>query len=152
MNKYSWLEIVIFFFIIGVFVALMAWTISYSHAKVRDAKRLSDVKQIQAALELYFNDHNQYPVSTNSITLGEGSSCVSVPCLVLGDQGFSGNAQGITYMPQVPANPAPNGTPYMYVSDGKMYFIQFSLERELGAYTAGTLCAQPSGVSQGSCQ
>jgi len=43
--------------------------LNQARARARDAKRISDVKQIQTALELYYNEEGQYP-ETGDIVAG----------------------------------------------------------------------------------
>lgn len=111
--------------------------------KGRDDKRVSDIKQIQTALELYFGDQGRYPAG-NRLTLGLGSA------RALSDSGFSGStASGATvYMGVIPPNPAPGGTSYVYTStsDGSSYSITFSLETDTDAWTAGAHTATPNGI------
>jgi len=45
-------------------------TASNLSAEARDVARLADARQMASALELYFNDHNEYPNSSNGKPLG----------------------------------------------------------------------------------
>ena len=49
---------------------LTAWRFANSRAKARDARRIGDVKQMQTALELFFNDKGRYPTSTTEWDTG----------------------------------------------------------------------------------
>src|SRR3989338_6540485 len=40
----------------------------------RDAKRLFDIRQIQTALELFYNDNSRYPVSASGQPAGDDGS------------------------------------------------------------------------------
>lgn len=105
--------------------------------KSRDAKRVSDIKQIQTALELYSVDKNNgYPLAVEPITLGEGDyGCI-------GQSGFAPQSSPVCsmpYMPLVPRNPDPGGAPYMYQATTTAYYeITFTLETGNGDLTAGS--------------
>ena len=47
---------------------LLETNLMNARRRSRDAKRVSDIKQIQTALELYFNDNEKYPESTSSLS------------------------------------------------------------------------------------
>jgi uncharacterized secreted protein with C-terminal beta-propeller domain len=102
----------------------------------RDEQRLSDIKQIQTALELYFNDHNRYPseVTSGGSIKSESTDSSSTP---------------IVYMSNVPVNPTPGGMPYAYTAaaDGENYKLVFKLEAGAGGFTAGVMIADTSGIS-----
>jgi prepilin-type N-terminal cleavage/methylation domain-containing protein len=73
--------------------------------KTRDAKRKTDLKQIQNALDLYYNDNNSYPVSLS----------------------FGSNWAG--YMTPVPIDPK-SGRVYFYRRvNASTYQLYASLER-----------------------
>ena len=54
--------------IIGLLATLSIIALNTARAKARDAKRIGDIKQIQTALELYYNDNNSYPSSLEILT------------------------------------------------------------------------------------
>jgi len=142
--------------IIGVLSTLAVVSLNNAREKARDAKRVSDIKQVQTALELYFSDLNTYPVqgaTGTEITLGEtGAGTLS------STGHFSDTAGGTTYMGQVPSNPTPGGAAYLYKSTDTTgadcisgtcvsYKITFALEGQTGALVAGTHTAVPSGIT-----
>lgn len=53
--------------IIGILSAVLIPNFLSARAKSRDAKRISDIKQIQAALEVYFDQCDVYPTPVSSI-------------------------------------------------------------------------------------
>ena len=64
INKkgFTLIELLVVIAIIGLLSTLAVVALNNARAKSRDAKRVADVKQMQTAMELYFNDCNQYPV------------------------------------------------------------------------------------------
>lgn len=63
---FTLIELLVVIAIIGVLASIVIVSLSSSKAKGRDAKRISDIKTIQLALETYYNDFQSYPVALNS--------------------------------------------------------------------------------------
>lgn len=66
---FTLIELLVVISIIGILSAVVLSSLNTARGRARDAARLSDMHQIQTALELYFNNHNTYP---NSNFLGCG--------------------------------------------------------------------------------
>jgi type II secretory pathway pseudopilin PulG len=132
--------------IIGILATIAVVALQNARAKARDARRVADVKQIQTALELFFNDKQRYP-TTNEFKLG------SI---------FSTSTQGTTtYMSIIPTPPSPadgicttaNNKSYGYLSsgDGSTYTIAYCLGGNVAGTVAGPKCANQSGVFNVDC-
>lgn len=50
--------------IIGILAAIVLSALNSARAKARDARRDSDIKTIQNALETYYVEHGEYPVTS----------------------------------------------------------------------------------------
>lgn len=141
---FTLIELLVVIAIIGLLSTLAVVALNNARQKSRDAKRVSDVKQVSTALELYFVDNNGYPVvATPGITLGDASH------ICFGTGGFTTVALcgATTYMGIVPSNPLPGGTGYTYISaDGSTYSITFTLEGPTGGLPLGLHTASPSGL------
>ncbi len=86
---FTLIELLVVVAIIGLLSTLSIVALNTARAKARDARRVSDVKQIQTALELYYNDQGDYPASTTALqpaymgtvptapTPADGSACAS---------------------------------------------------------------------------
>lgn len=132
-HGFTLIELLVVIAIIGLLSTLAVVALNNARMKSRDAKRVSDVKQIQTALELYYNDVNAYPAALGS-TIANGS---------------------VTYMSQVPANPTPvndgecaTGSAYTYTAgtSNTTYTLQYCLGGITGGVTAGINTAYPGGI------
>lgn len=123
-NKgFTLIELLVVIAIIGLLATLAVVALNNARAKSRDARRVSDIKQIQTALELFYNDHNGYPAAI----AGEGTA-------------FTGTVSPIiTYMGQIPGNPDPGGIDYSYAATGgaDSYLLYFVLESGAGGMVGG---------------
>ena len=60
---FTLIELLVVIAIIGMLSSIVLASMNSARKKARDAKRLSDMHQLQNALELYYSDHNAYPSS-----------------------------------------------------------------------------------------
>ncbi len=60
-KAFTLIELLVVIAIIGLLSTLSIIALNSARAKARDAKRISDVKQMQVALEMYYNDMADYP-------------------------------------------------------------------------------------------
>lgn len=65
---FTLIELLITMLIIGIIASLAVVGLTSVRSKSRDTRRISDIRQIQNALEIYRNDNNVYP---SAITSGE---------------------------------------------------------------------------------
>lgn len=118
--KFSWksaskgftlVELMIVIAIIGTLTGLVASNFVSAQAKARDARRKSDLTQIQRALELYYNDFGHYPDDSNGRIAGCGAAGASA--CTWGSDFTSGST---VYMDQIP-DERTNGYNYVYYGD-----------------------------------
>ncbi len=139
MNKkgFTLIELLVVIAIIGLLSTLAVVALGSAREKARDSKRLSDLKQVQTALELHYTDVASYPAGTALVLGGTGATC-------LDSVGFSDSCTD-PYMGQVPADP--QDTAYTYTLSGSSYAITATLEGNMGGLLAGAVTASPSGIS-----
>jgi len=143
---FTLIELLVVISIIGLLSTISVVALNGARKKGRDAKRVGDMKQIQTALELYFNDNYVYPTETTAVTLGATGQLALCGGTAPGFKDSCGTDK--VYMGIVPANPTPGGAVYSYLSaDGSTYTITFTLEEDTGGYSAGAYTASPDGVS-----
>ncbi|QQR82870.1 type II secretion system protein [Candidatus Campbellbacteria bacterium] len=86
---FTLIELLVVIAIIGILSSVVLASLNSAREKARDAKRISDIKQIQLALELYADSHaGLYPAATSSLVT--------------------------TYMPSWPVAPAGSPAGYQY--------------------------------------
>ena len=139
---FTLIELLVVIAIIGLLSTLAVVALNSARSKARDAKRIADIKQVQTALELYFNDQNSYPSIAGTATLGSGAYAC------LGTGGWSSSGCADAYMGLVPLNPGPDGSDYTFESDGTDYTITFTLVGQTGGLSGTITTATPDGFSQ----
>lgn len=117
---FTLIELLVVIAIIGILASVILASLDTARAKARDAKRLSDVHQIQAALAMYYADNGSYPITTTwyGTCSGYGSYSTS------GATGYIPNLAP-KYIPVLPVDPKPigNNNCYLYVSNGVGYMF-----------------------------
>lgn len=136
---FTLIELLVVVAIIALLSTLAVVALGSTRIKARDAKRTSDIKQIQTALELYFTDQNTYPINTGLVLGGTGARALS-------STGFGDTGTAPIYMGQVPSNPTPGGANYVYTGSASTYSITFTLEGQTSGLTAGPHTATPNGI------
>ena len=63
---FTLIELLVVIAIIGILSSVVLASLNSARQKSRDARRISDVKQLQVALELYFDTNQSYPGDTQA--------------------------------------------------------------------------------------
>ena len=88
-SGFTLIELLVVIAIIGLLASIVLASLNTARRKSRDARRIADAKQIQLALELYFDANGgTYPAGTDMSVLAT------------------------TYISQVPASPSPGSYSY----------------------------------------
>ena len=72
MNRkrgFTLIELLVVIAIIGILSSVVLASLNGSRQKGRDAKRISDIKQLQLALELYYDSNGAYPTSISAANI-----------------------------------------------------------------------------------
>ena len=154
---FTLIELLVVISIIGLLTTLAVVALNSARQKARDAKRVADIKQIQTALELFYNDQSGYPAET-----GAGRVLGSATYRCLDENGFAGGpCSGDTmYMGLIPANPTPNGADYTYnclqddgttectsAANASKYSLTFTIESATGSLTSPNCTANQEGIT-----
>lgn len=142
------IELLVVVAILGILSALLFAAVDpvVQFEKARDARRKSDLVQIQKALEQYYQDNGgHYPLST-----GSGSYQI-----MIGNSGLNWGSPWLPYMNILPSDPKTPQRTYQYVSNGQSYYLYVSLERgsaDPSVCNNGNLCVNaPSGPTGVNC-
>jgi general secretion pathway protein G len=66
---FTLIELLVVITIIGILSSITIASLNVSRAKGRDAARISDIKQLQLTLELYYNSgNNKYPAALSTLS------------------------------------------------------------------------------------
>ncbi|MFA7702484.1 MAG: FISUMP domain-containing protein, partial [Patescibacteria group bacterium] len=138
---FTLVELIIVLAIIGIVLATAFISFSNARQKARDAKRVSDITQVQNTLELYFRDEGRYPAS-----LTFGSELV-------------GSSSNRVYMVKLPENPTPrndntcpdNEYSYLATNNGESYELNFCVSETTGNFASGEKCATSQGILNQTC-
>lgn len=60
---FTLIELLVVIAIIGILSSIVLASLNSARKKGRDARRISDIKQLQLALELYYDAHSSYPTA-----------------------------------------------------------------------------------------
>ncbi len=75
---FTLIELLVVIAIIGILSSVVLASLNSARKKGRDARRVADIKQIQLALELFYDAHSRYPTAaeyaatTGTSLVGEG--------------------------------------------------------------------------------
>jgi len=141
-SAFTLVELLVVIAIIGILSTLSVVVFNNVRAKARDSRRLSDVKQISMALELYYDDTGRYPPPPTP-------TGTPITGLCLSNSGITSTCGTIPYLQKIPSDPLPNiHYTYSYLNSGESYRLGFNLEQGSGDWPAGTLAMGPNGISQ----
>ena len=139
-NKgFTLIELLVVIAIIGILATLAIVSLTNARSSSRDAKRIADLKQLQTALELYYNDYGSYP------TLLSDLSSSTLP---------------IKYLETIPTSPTPidgdctaTSNNYIYNTsyDKSSYSIHSCIGGNTSSLTKGTIVASQNGLSSWKC-
>ena len=163
---FTLIELLVVIAIIGTLTTAAMAGLNSARSKGRDARRLSDIKSLQKALDMYLDTCGGYPL------LGDGAYVPVGESGGLESTTQDGNCEGGSdtlglYMSILPVNPSPGGKSYTYCSSPEdapliaascsiddtttppgngSYQFTFTLENGSGNLTAGDYVATPKGI------
>jgi len=116
LRGFTLLELLVVIAIISLLSSAVLASLSGARASARDTRRKQDMRQIERALQAYFNDHNEFPCENSSNCdnnsakangeIGEGATIDSLLAPYMNG--------GVPHDPQGPGN-----STYYYYYDGR---------------------------------
>ena len=116
---FTLVELLVVISILATLSALIVPNLMNAREKARDAKRKSDLRSIEKALELYRQDHNppSFPSNTEYDNLSVGDV-------------FKDSTTGVVYLEKMPGDPLIDGK-YYYSASGLTYTLAACLENKI---------------------
>lgn len=124
---FTLIEMLVVVSLIGVLTTLITANLNSARQRGRDTQRKSDLRNIQTALRLYYQDFQAFPANTSG---GEISGCGASGTSICA-WGESWEAGINTYMSVLPKDPLP-GQAYRYqvTADRESYTLDACLENK----------------------
>jgi len=116
---FTLIELLVVIAIIGLLSTLAVVSLNSARVKARNARRMSDLKQISTAMELYYADNEAYPTTVGACANGiiaasdGGAMCA----------GYSITNGTETYLAAMPDDPT-TGSDYIYNAEASGYCIE----------------------------
>mgnify|MGYP001576492848 CR=1 FL=1 len=111
---FTLIELLVVISIISLLSSIVLTSVNSARAKARDVRRRADMKQVQTALEFYFDANNTYPPSTCGDGCGGSFSGLTAPLA--------------PYLAQIPTDPKGDAWhAYLYVrgpADAYGFFLR----------------------------
>lgn len=140
---FTLIELLVVIAIIGLLSTLAVVALGNARLKARDAKRLSDLKQVQTALELYYTDASTYPSGTGK--LGEDTNFICLDGVSPGFHAAGACATG-AFMNAIPKDPGSFHYLYTSASSSSSYTVDATLEGSVGDLN-GSIRLTPAGIA-----
>jgi type II secretion system protein G len=135
---FTLIELLVVIGIIGILAVVVIAAMSTARGKARDDKRISDVRSMMVALELFYSDNARYPTATSNLpTPADGSPAFNSYLAVLPDVPVPNDGD---------CTPANNAYVYAQTNSGKNYSIVFCLGNSIGDYAPGVHTASSNGI------
>ena len=129
-KAFTLVELLVVVAIIGLLSTLSVVALNSARAKARDSRRLSDIKQLRTALDMYYDSAGTYP---DSLTSGSPLSY-----------------GGMIFLAKVPDDPlSSQNYNYTKTEGGQNYTIDFTLETKSAGYEPGNYQATPYAILAG---
>ena len=129
---FTLIELLVVISIIGILATLLVANYNAARSRARDAQRKSDLRNIQTALRIYYNDIQKYPCEdTTGTDPGDIKACSTDSIcedVTTCDWGKSWKIGSRTYMSTLPDDPSPDRSYRYDQTDNDNYTLKACLE------------------------
>lgn len=141
-SGFTILELLVAITIVGILAAVSVYSLSITRATSRDAKRVSDVSVMRAALSQFWLQKATYPIG-GPVDLGRAGAGADR----LSNIGFIGRdvQADVIFLDHIPT-PSIAGEFYRYKGSNQGYSLRFKTERATAYGPAGVWYAHSGGV------
>ena len=143
-SAFTLIELLVVMALIGTLATLLLANFNAARERARDAQRKSDLRNIQTALRLYYNDYDIFPDNSGTQIRGCGSVATPTAC----PWGSPWTLAGRTYMNTLASDPKPDRA-YQYDrldTDPDIYTLGVCLENESDRKCSGNEAWCPAGT------
>lgn len=130
---FTLIELLVVIAIIGILATIVLVSLNTARSKARDVRRLSDLRQIALALEMYYDDNpaTGYP--------GAAGSCITIPAVLAPD-----------YIGAVPTDPGTGAYSYGVAADAQNYVLRAITENDKpsGSYSTDIYGCSCDGIKE----
>ncbi len=118
---FTLIELLVVMAIIGTLASIVLGSLNLARAKARDASRSASIRQVQNALEMYYQDTGEYPTANDAVLSSISGALVP------------------TYISRLPEDPLASGVPYRYhtLNQDDFYAIRIGYESGDTCYVCG---------------
>ena len=138
---FTLIELLVVIAIIGILSSVVLASLNTARQKGRDARRISDVKQIRTAMDLYYDSAQSYPLSigtASSSVLVTGGYISTIPTDPTTGASYS-------YAPLAAAGDAAAATEFSSTTACESYVIAASLENTSNTVLSNDTDTNPIG-------
>lgn len=154
-SGFTLVELLVVISIIGILSTLILANFNAARERGRDAQRKSDLRNIQTALRLFYNDIGRYPTSENGNIIGCFSNSPVYRACTWGEQWKDPVNNSTVYMstlPKDPLNTSTNLVQYYYTwVDSDNYILQTCLENKSDTVCDTTGATMPNCNASSGC-
>lgn len=126
---FTLIELLVVIAIIGLLSSVVLASLNTARTKARDARRSIDIKQMQTALEFYYDSYGQYPVMTEN-------ECDGTEGYTVANNNFMQALVTNKFLPSYPVDPAGTNCNIQYTTTGDqrgyVIFVHFESKPNTG--------------------